>query len=247
MGAQTNGAKAPTSVASEGPAKGHRLQPNWGEGPWGAGSLRDRFEVVLPYLRGGSVLDLGCASRYGRPDWLHGLLAKEVSDIVGLDINADTVAKLVADGYAAQVGDARDFDLHRTFDVVFAGELIEHLDDVRGFLTSVRRHLEPGGRLVLTTPNAFYVGNFVYRFGGHGQVHPEHTCWYCEDTLRHVLEANGYPDVEIRFTGHTSPTTARKTGHLLGPAPAAPPAGLRHHHRGGHGPLRPRLSGPHAS
>ncbi len=222
MSAGTNGAKAPTSVASEGPARGHRLQPNWGEGPWGEGSLRDRFEVVLPYLRGRSVLDLGCASRYGRPDWLHGLLADEVSDLVGLDINADTVAKLVADGYAAEVGDARDFDLHRTFDVVFAGELIEHLDDVRGFLTSVRRHLGPGGRLVLTTPNAFYVGNFVYRFGGHGQVHPEHTCWYCEDTLRHVLEANGYPDVEIRFTGHTSPTTARKLAtfsaqHLLPP------------------------------
>jgi|GEM_PF-522806 len=211
-----------TSVASEGPAKGHRLQPTWGEGPWGAGSLRDRFEVVMPLLRAGSVLDLGCASRYGKPDWLHGLLAEEVADLVGIDINATTVAKLQAEGYDVREADARDFDLHQTFDVVFAGELIEHLDDVRGFLTSVRRHLKPGGRLVLTTPNAFYVGNFVYRFGGHGQVHPEHTCWYCEDTLRHVLEVNGYDEVDIRFTGHTSPTTARKLAtfsaqHLLPP------------------------------
>src|SRR5271165_5062109 len=98
-----------TSVASEGPAKGHRLQPTWGQGPWGAGSLRDRFEVVLPLLRGGSVLDLGCASRYGRPDWLHGLLAKEVPDLVGLDINAATVAELGAAGYDVSEGDARDF------------------------------------------------------------------------------------------------------------------------------------------
>jgi hypothetical protein len=75
---------------------------------------------------------------------------------------------------------------------------------------------------VLTTPNAFYVGNFVYRWGGHGQVHPEHTCWYCEDTLRQVLWRNGYDRVDISFTGHTSPTTLRKVAtysvqHLFPP------------------------------
>ena len=223
MSSTTNRAKAaPTAVASEGPGTGHRLQPNWGDGPWGEGSLRDRFEVVKPLIRGGSVLDIGCASRYGRPDWLHGLLAENVADLVGIDINAETIAKLAAEGQAVHEADAQDFDLHRTFDVVFAGELIEHLDNVHGFLTSVRRHLAPGGRLVLTTPNAFYVGNFVYRFGGHGQVHPEHTCWYCEDTLRQVLQRNGYPQVEITFTGHTSPTKARKIAtfsaqHVLPP------------------------------
>jgi 2-polyprenyl-3-methyl-5-hydroxy-6-metoxy-1,4-benzoquinol methylase len=204
----TNRVKAP--VASPAGPKGHFLQPKWGDGPWGEGSLRDRFEVVRPFIVGGSVLDIGCASRYGRPDWLHGLIAQHVTELVGIDINADTVKKLKAEGYDVELGDARDFDLGRKFDVVFAGELIEHLDDVRGFLGSVKRHLKTGGRLVLTTPNAFYVGNFVYRLGGHGSVHPEHTCWYCEDTLRQVLAVNGFADADITFTGHTSPTTSRK-------------------------------------
>jgi len=120
------------------------------------------------------------------------------------------------------VADAQDFDLQRTFDTVFAGEIIEHLDNVHGFLTSVRRHLEPGGRFVLTTPNVFYVGGFVYRWGGHGQVHPEHTCWFCEDTLRRILEVNGFPRVEISFSGHASPTSLRRAAtfaaqHLLPP------------------------------
>ncbi len=195
---------------SEGTGKGHILQPNWGEGPWGAGSLRDRYLVVKPLLGHGSVLDLGCASRYGRSDWLHGLLEKDFSDVVGIDINEATVEKLQAEGHDVRLADARNFDLGRKFDTVFAGELIEHLDDIRGFLSSIRRHLSDGGRLVLTTPNAFYVGNFVYRFGGHGQVHPEHTCWFCEDTLRQLLHMNGFPEVEIRFTGHASPTKLRK-------------------------------------
>ena len=206
-----NRVKAPVKSMEGSRSTGHFLQPKWGDdGPWGEGSLRDRFEVVRPLIRGGSLLDIGCASRYGRPDWLHGLLSKEVSDVVGIDINDTTIETLKSEGYDARLGDARDFDLDRKFDVVFAGELIEHLDDVRGFLGSVRRHLNPGGRLVLTTPNAFYVGNFVYRFGGHGKVHPEHTCWYCEDTLRQVLARNGFGSTDISFTGHTSPTTARR-------------------------------------
>jgi 2-polyprenyl-3-methyl-5-hydroxy-6-metoxy-1,4-benzoquinol methylase len=207
--------RRPASVSSSPPSRGHFLQPTWGEGSWGAGSLRDRFESVRPLLGDGSLLDVGCASRYGKPDWLHGLITTEVPDVVGIDLNEPTLDKLRADGYLVELADARNFDLGRQFDVVFAGELIEHLDDVRGFVQSARRHLVPGGRLVLTTPNAFYVGNFVYRFGGHGLVHPEHTCWYCEDTLRQVLGFNGFSDVEISFIGHTSPTASRRAATSL--------------------------------
>jgi 2-polyprenyl-3-methyl-5-hydroxy-6-metoxy-1,4-benzoquinol methylase len=211
VAAVTNGSKARSgSVPSSGPATGHFLQPKWEDKPWGEGTLRDRYEVVRPFIRGTAVLDLGCASRYGRSDWLHGLMAQDFPDLVGIDINEATVTKLRAEGFDVELADAREFDLGRTFDAVFAGELIEHLDDVRSFLASVRRHLRPGGQLILTTPNAFYVGNFVYRWGGHGQVHPEHTCWYCEDTLRHVLQVNGFSDVAISFFGHTSPTPLRK-------------------------------------
>jgi 2-polyprenyl-3-methyl-5-hydroxy-6-metoxy-1,4-benzoquinol methylase len=210
-GSTGNRSRAATElVRSDGAATGHILQPTWGEGSWGEGTLADRFEVVRPMLEGKSVLDVGCASRYGRPDWLHGLVEQAASEAVGIDIDAGTVEALLAEGHDVQLADAQDFDLGRTFDVVFAGEIIEHLDDVHGFLTSVRRHLGPGGRLVLTTPNVFYVAGFVYRFGSHGQVHPQHTCWYCEDTLRQVLATNGFSSAEIFFTGHTSPSTLRK-------------------------------------
>lgn len=214
--------RRPSVVPSEGPGTGNFLQPKWGDHPWGEGTLRDRFDVVEPLIRGGAVLDIGCASRYGKPDWLHGLLVQRFPDVVGIDINEETIAALQAEGLDVQRADAQDFDLHRQFDTVFAGEIIEHLDDIHGFLTSVRRHLKPDGRLVLTTPNVFYIGGFVYRWGGHGQVHPEHTCWFCEDTLRRVLEVNGYSHVEISFSGHRSPTPLRKAAtfavrHLFPP------------------------------
>lgn len=151
------------AVPSEGPATGHFLQPKWGDNPWGDGSLRDRFDVVRPLFQGQAILDVGCASRYGMSDWLHGLMVKEFPEVTGIDINAETIGALQAQGFDAQLCDAQDFDLGRQFDTVFAGEIIEHLDNVHGFLTSVRRHLKPAGRLILTTPNVFYVGGFVYR------------------------------------------------------------------------------------
>jgi SAM-dependent methyltransferase len=209
-------------VPSDGAATGNFLQPKWGDHPWGDGTLQDRFDVVMPLIRGDAVLDIGCASRYGKPDWLHGLMVKSFSEVVGIDINEETIAALRAEGFDVQLADAQNFDLNRTFDTVFAGEIIEHLDNVHGFLTSVRRHLKPGGQLVLTTPNVFYVGGFIYRWGGHGQIHPEHTCWFCEDTLRRVLGVNGYSPVEIAFSAHRSPTPLRKAAtfavqHLLPP------------------------------
>jgi len=209
-----------TGSSLSGPARasgrGHVLQPQWD----GTDSIRERYDAVRPLLLGGSVLDIGCASRYGRDDWLHGLLAKDVKDVVGIDLNQKTVDELQAAGYDVRLADAQDFDLGRTFDVVFAGELIEHLDNVHGFLTSVRRHLAPGGRLVITTPNAFYVGNFIYRLGGHARVHPQHTAWYCDATLRRIITVNGFDRVDIHYIGHASRTPARKLAsfsfrHLL--------------------------------
>jgi 2-polyprenyl-3-methyl-5-hydroxy-6-metoxy-1,4-benzoquinol methylase len=218
---RSNG-KTTLLTPSDGVATGHFLQPKWGNNPWGGGTMSDRFDAILPLIRDGSLLDVGCASRYGKPDWFHGLLAKKFGDVVGIDINETVIKSLQAEGFNTQVGDARAFDLGRRFDTVFAGELIEHIDDVRGFLSSVRRHLHPGGQLVLTTPNVFYVGGFIYRWGGHGQVHPEHTCWYCEDTLRHVLQVNGFSEVEISFTGHTSPTRLRKMATVISRGVLAP-------------------------
>lgn len=115
-----------------------------------------------------------------------------------------------AQDFNLRLADAQNFDLGRTFDTVFAGGLIEHLGNVEGFLASARRHLGPGGQPALTTPNAFYVGNFVYRLDGHCRVHPEHTCWFCEDTLHAVMERSDFARVEISFAGHTSPTRLRK-------------------------------------
>jgi 2-polyprenyl-3-methyl-5-hydroxy-6-metoxy-1,4-benzoquinol methylase len=58
-------------------------------------------------------------------------------------------------------------DLGRTFDLVTAVEIIEHLDSPRHFLGQIWKLLKPGGHLVVTTPNiAHWMGRIWFLLGG---------------------------------------------------------------------------------
>jgi 2-polyprenyl-3-methyl-5-hydroxy-6-metoxy-1,4-benzoquinol methylase len=194
-----------TVVQSPG-RRGHRLQRAW----VGSSGFRDRFEQLRPYFVDHSVLDIGCASGWQDPDWFHGLIESVSAETVGIDVDADAVASMRAAGHDVVLADAQSVDLGRTFDVVHAGELIEHLDNPSGFLAGVRRHMRPDSVLLLTTPNAFRFTNFLYRLGtSRAKVNRDHTCWYCEDTLTWLLERNGFSVVESRYLHHTTPGRLR--------------------------------------
>ncbi|MGH2704393.1 MAG: class I SAM-dependent methyltransferase [Actinomycetota bacterium] len=184
----------------------HVLQPEWSRG-----SNRDRWIAVRPFVTGKTVLDLGCASGHRRPDWFHSLIRGVAHDVVGVDRDIEAVETLRERGNEIVVGDGEDLRLERRFDLVFAGELIEHLENFRGFLDGVRRHLEPGGLFVLTTPNVFGFSNFVYRLFKNAPLNAEHTCWFCEDSIRQLLERNGFEVLEIKFVPHSTPGRARRT------------------------------------
>jgi SAM-dependent methyltransferase len=183
----------------------HPLQPK----DWRSGSHAARFEHVRPYLEQRTVLDVGAGSGIDRPDWMHAAVASVASAAVGVELDERLAARARERGYDVVAADAQTLDMGRTFDVVWAGELIEHLSCAGGFLDVARRHLVPGGRLVLTTPNAFAVSNFVYRIGGRPRVNRGHTCWYDETTLSQLLRRHGYEVLEIAYLPHRTPGRGR--------------------------------------
>ena len=174
-----------------------------------AGSFLERGEAIRPYVEQRRVLDLGCASAFGRPDWMHAQLVDMAAEVLGVDLDPTAVAAIRSAGYDVVQGDVEDLHLDRKFDVVFAGELIEHLERFPQFFDSVRRHLEPGGKLVLTTPNPFALSNFVYRLSKDVWVNSDHTCWFCEHTLPVMAQRNGFVVDEIAYIGHPTPGRVR--------------------------------------
>lgn len=176
----------------------------------------DREQWLVEFCSGKDVLHLGCADALytearlqDLSRLLHYRLTEVAHYLVGLDNAHEELEKLAArwPQWELVLGDVEHLEavkLDRQFDVVLAGELVEHLLNVGLFLTSVRHHLKPGvGRLVITTPNHFGTRRFSHLLRGAEKVHPDHTCYYSYHTLKHTVERCGY---ELCFTlGYSSP------------------------------------------
>lgn len=116
---------------------------------FGNGSLVDVVREVLP--RGGSVLDVGCAS-----GGLLAQLADQAGRRVGIEISesAAAAAREVADEVV--VGDVADPQLLAgvtPFDVVVLADVIEHTTDATAALRASLRFCRRGGAVVVSVPN----------------------------------------------------------------------------------------------
>src|SRR5262245_34517129 len=130
-----------------------------------------------------AVLDIGVvehsARYFDRPGWRHGRISRLARRCLGVDILEPLVKDLAARGFNVRCADATsEQDLGERFDVVFIGDVLEHVNDTVRLLRFAARHLAPGGRAFATTPNPFS-RKFYRRFRRDGTVivNLDHMCW----------------------------------------------------------------------
>jgi 2-polyprenyl-3-methyl-5-hydroxy-6-metoxy-1,4-benzoquinol methylase len=156
-----------------------------------------KIRFAVSHCRGKDVLDIGCVQHnpenYKNKYWLHKALKQVASTLDGMDLYEDGVNYLRTLGYNIALGDAQNFDGGKTYDVIVAGDLIEHLDNPGDFLDCCNAHLRDGGKLLLSTPNPWYWRFCVKAafFGGRVNPNPEHTIWLCPTVLGHLLSRHG--------------------------------------------------------
>jgi SAM-dependent methyltransferase len=117
----------------------------------------ERAELFRRYVGGPGrrVLDLGC--RYGA-------LTRAYAaghEVVGVDVDRDALARAAeigVDTVWADVEERLPFE-SSSFDVVVAGELLEHLRYPERVIAEAQRVLRPGGTLVGSIPNFFRLKN----------------------------------------------------------------------------------------
>jgi ubiquinone/menaquinone biosynthesis C-methylase UbiE len=88
-------------------------------------------------------------------------------------------------------------------DVVWAGEVIEHVVDVAPWLSEVRRVLRPGGTLLLTTPDhgpgtLLALALSPRRFAAHFEPRSDHVRFYSRRTLGELLDDLGFDVLALR-------------------------------------------------
>lgn len=162
--------------------------------------LRHLFEITDPMMRDRTVLDIGSIGHHFEERRREGTFYLEhFSDLAayakGIDILTDAVSKAQAAGFNVEVGNAETFTDDRQYDVIFAGELIEHVNNAGNFLDSSHRNLKTEGVLILTTPNAFsiaHISKSILSLTNEPPVNNEHTCYYTPQTLRQLVERRGF-------------------------------------------------------
>lgn len=147
-----------------------------------------RFDQILKEVKSGDkFISIGCGVG------ISGRMIKEKypeSEVWGTDISDEIINKNKKEnleikyyqGYAGY----QDFLPSDYFDVVFSGELIEHLDDPNVLFKEAYRILKSGGKLCISTPHEDAVTS------------PEHVWEFTEDDVKYLFASNGFKDVEFK-------------------------------------------------
>ena len=166
--------------------------------------LRSAF-LLARVAAGERVLDLGCGE---------GAFAVALAGAGTSVLAADVAAEPLRRAHAAHPD--LELELLETetrwrladaaFDVVWAGEVIEHVADTAGWLSEVRRVLRPAGRLLLTTPSlgpsqllaaALSQRAFATRF----DPRSDHLHHYSRATLAALISDFGFERIDVRAAG----------------------------------------------
>ena len=176
--------------------------------------LVDRLDTIKTYCKGKKVLHLGCsnspytAASIAAGSLLHFELAKVASELYGFDFDDEGLQLLRDQGtehlYKADLEHLEDVPLNETFDVIVAGEMIEHLNNPGLFLTGIQRFMGPETRLVITTINAFSGMRFFWygltrNHGRNEPVHPDHVAYYSYSTLSLLVRRHGLDVSKFMF------------------------------------------------
>ena len=148
----------------------------------------ERIELFRRYVGGPGrrVLDLGCRDGSLTRAYASG------NEIVGVDADREALAAAAALGIETQWADLDEplaLD-DASFDVVVAGELLEHLRDPARLVADVRRVLRPAGTFVASVPNAFRLKNRLrFLLGRDPEDDPTHLQMFSPSDVHTLLGA----------------------------------------------------------
>jgi SAM-dependent methyltransferase len=156
----------------------------------------ERADLFRRYVGGPGrrVLDVGCRSGALTRAYLHG------NEVVGVDVDRmalDEAARLGIETRWADAEEGLPFE-DETFDVVVAGELLEHVRDPAALVGDARRVLRPGGTFVGSVPNGFRLKNRLrFLAGRKPETDPTHLHLFTPDDLRALLR--GFDEPRLHF------------------------------------------------
>ncbi len=164
--------------------------------------IRKRVEDYVPIFAGASnVLDVGC----GRGELLDALRESGVTSLRGVDVSPAMVELCRGRGFNVELGDALSYVSAQpdgSLGGLIAIQVVEHFTPayLTRFLEAAYHALAPGAPIVLETinPNCWmaFFETYVRDLTHQQPLHP--------DTLRHLVQASGFSNVDVQFRAPVS-------------------------------------------
>lgn len=176
--------------------------------------MTQRVEFLKQICTGKKVLHLGCTNypytknSIANNMLLHFELAKVAKELYGFDGDQSGIDILQEAGaeklFLVNLERLELIPLEETFDIIIAGEIIEHLSNPGLFLNGIKRFMDRESKLIITTINAYCIYRFlIYALRGKGgenePVHPDHVAYYSYKTLSLILNREDLQVEEFLF------------------------------------------------
>lgn len=140
-------------------------------------------------IKGVKVLEIGCGTGY-----LLYQLKQMGADVLGLEPGNHKIG--VTKNYKIPI--IHDFfpskKIKGKFDAVILSSVLEHINDPIEFLGVVRKHMKPGGKLILSVPD----GRPFFKNGDMSLPFHEHWNYFTEDSLYNNLALSGFNRIHIQ-------------------------------------------------
>ena len=150
---------------------------------------------IIPFVKNGRHLDVGCGSG-SFVYWM----TENGWNSCGIELNNEAVE--IASGLKLNV---REGDLETAghpenyFDLITAWEVLEHIPDLKQFLSEVRRILKPGGKFAGSVPNIVSWEALLFGKDWQPLEIPYHLYHFSPESLKTVLEGSGMKLEKLEF------------------------------------------------
>ncbi len=169
----------------------------------GDGSSHALMLEMLEQLPASRILDLGCSG---------GLFAERARaaghHVTGVDyMEIDGVRERTDEFFVADLEQGIPAEVGGRYDVVVAGDIIEHLARPADLLRDIRRVLRPGGQLLLSVPNFGHwyprtrVATGLFGYDRRGILDNTHLRFFTRSTLRRTVRSAGFDILQESATG----------------------------------------------
>lgn len=145
----------------------------------------DRPKFVLAKTAGKTVLEFGASGPMQK------VVQENAKFYLGVDLeDGDHIVGFDLDDVSKQNLPGSELDEVGGPEIIFCGEILEHLSNPGWFLTRLKKQY-PNVPVLITVPNAAASGN-KYLVQGIENVNIDHVAWYSWRTIKTLLNRAGY-------------------------------------------------------